>query len=186
VTATIGDKAFEAAVAAAFSFLVTRYDFTRRPLRVIAYERYVAFEKPGVKVTVVEELWNMSWVQLETTVSPIPNGRRSFGMGELEQELERIGRYRPVAGSDTVECLAEVLEQIGSDILNGDFSVLFERSRRHVEAVLRNSARTRGVSGYSSEDIHEVIFGGKLLKRRGLAQLRNAIGQYMREKFERR
>jgi hypothetical protein len=125
----------------------------------------------------------MRCVQLEAPVSPIPNGRRSFGMHELEQELERVGRYRTVAGSDTVECLAEVLEQIGSDVLNGDFSVLFERSRRHVDAVMRNSARARGV-GYSSEDIH--IFGGKLLKRRGLAQLRDAIGQYVREKFARR
>jgi hypothetical protein len=90
VTASIDHKAFEAAVAAAFSFLVTRYGFTRRRIRVIAYERYVVFEKPGVKVTVAEELWNMRCVQLEAPVSPIPNGRRSFAMHELRNA---IGQY---------------------------------------------------------------------------------------------
>jgi hypothetical protein len=71
--------------------------------------------------------------------------RRDFGLHELEQEMEKLGRYKrlpaaPVNLHESVRSLAETLKQIGNDVLNGDFGVLLARLRHHVEAVENNSS----------------------------------------------
>lgn len=135
---------FEAAVASAFSYLTDHYGYTRRPLRVIAYERFVEFNKPAATVIVQQEIGGAPWVTLVALKSVVPGLRSEFGLHELEQEMEKLGRYAPTPVSpaniqESVNVLASTLEQIGSEVLNGNFSVLFTRQQRHVDAVGKNS-----------------------------------------------
>ena len=133
-------RLFAGRVTAAFDYLVDRYGFERQPLQIIAYDRFVTFEKPGVKVIVQQELGSAPYVTLAAPKSIAPGLRREFGLHELEQEMEKLGRYqRTVASPATVEeslsLLASTLERVGVDVLYGDFSVLFARLRRHVAAI---------------------------------------------------
>jgi hypothetical protein len=131
---------FESEVAAAFQYLVDVYGFKRRLIQVIAYERFVEFEKPSAKVIVHQELGGAPAVSLVAPNSIRRGARREFGLHELEQELKRLGLLHGTASSHTnenVQDLARTLQQIGPDVLSGDFSVLFTRLQRHVDAVER-------------------------------------------------
>jgi hypothetical protein len=136
-------RAFEAAVTSAFKYLSIDYGYIRQPLRVIAYERSVEFNRAGARVIVQQEIGAAPWVTL-LAPKPIARGlRREFGLRELEQEMEKRGTYARTSASpatiqESVDLLATTLAQIGNEVLNGDFSILFERLQRHVDAVGKN------------------------------------------------
>ena len=136
------DEDFEAAVTSAFQYLVEVYGFTRRPLRVTAYERFIEFEKAAVKVVVQQEMGAGAMVSLVAPTSNVPEGRREFGLHELKQEMKRLGVFDSTLtgpADESIAGLARTLEHIGPDVLNGDFSVLFARLRRHTAAVGKSS-----------------------------------------------
>ncbi|HEX6642060.1 MAG TPA: hypothetical protein VF215_13155 [Thermoanaerobaculia bacterium] len=102
------------------------------------------FEKPAAKVIVQQELGSAPWVTLVAPQSIAPGLRREFGLHELTQELENhrlFERTAAVPGNlrESLELLAKTLERTGTDALTGDFSILFGRLRRHVDAVGKSS-----------------------------------------------
>lgn len=126
----------------AFQFLVEAYGFTRRPLRVIAYERFVEFEKTTAKVVVQQAIGTTATVSLIAPASIDAGGRREFGLHELKQEMKKRGLFEgtlPDSAEESIAGLARTLEHIGPAVLNGDFSVLFARSRRHIAAIGKSS-----------------------------------------------
>jgi hypothetical protein len=136
---------FERAVTTAFRFLVDEYGFTHGPLRDEAIERWVRYEKEGTEVVVQQELGSGLFVTLYAPAVEVPGWGRTFGLHELEQEMQRLGHYQPVpAAPATVEesaaILAGILRKIGKDVLNGDFSLLFARQRRHRAAMGKGRA----------------------------------------------
>lgn len=115
-------------------------------MTAIAHEQWITYVKPSVTVRVHRELGSGPFV---TLVAPTPierDQRCEFGLHELEQEKEKLGRYsrKPSAPSSQQESLAELavaLRGAGEDVLNGDFTILFDRHQRHLEAVSRNRDR---------------------------------------------
>jgi hypothetical protein len=137
---TVDHQVFEAAVASAFRYLADDYGYTRRPLQVIAYERWVEFDRSDAKVRVQQEMGSGPWVTLTAPNSIARGLRREFGLHELEQEMARAGKYVRASASpaniqESLDVLASTLKQVGTEVLNGDFSVLFARLQRHVDAV---------------------------------------------------
>ena len=136
-------REFAAAVPFAFAFLENEYGFVRSPKRSISYETWFEYAKPGVTVVIGFEVGTSPHVALEASASPEPGLRREFGMHELEQEMIKWRGYhrRPSAPSSIAEAvteLANTLRSIGGEVLNGDFTILFDRQRRLVAAVRRN------------------------------------------------
>ena len=137
-------ETFERAVDEAFGFLVIRYEFSRKPLRVIAYERSIEFEKDVAKVIVQQEMGGPPWVTLEAPVSVAPGLRRGFGLHELEQEMQRLGRYQqkpfsPRTLQEALLDLSEILKTIGAEVVAGNFNILFQRQLRHLDAIEKSN-----------------------------------------------
>jgi hypothetical protein len=137
--------AFDAAVSSAFRYLVDSHGFTRHPMQLLGRERVVEYEKPNVTVRVQQEIGSAPDVTLLAPKSIAPGLRRHFGLHELEQEMEKTNRYKPVPVApvslqDSVNALAIRLSLIGSDVLAGDFALLFARLQRHVDAAGLSSA----------------------------------------------
>ena len=130
-------------VSEAFAFLEHEYGFSRVGDHGQSYAHWVEYQKAGVKVVIHYEPGSPPWVALEAPASLEPGLRRDFGLHELEQEQSRKGDYHrrpsaPATLEESVVELAAILRRVGDQVLKGDFGMLFDRQRRHVEAVRRN------------------------------------------------
>lgn len=134
---------FLLSAAQAFSFLEEQHGFRRSGTDEVGYGRWITYEKPAVKIRVQHELGSAPWVSLETPDPLEPGLRREFDLHELEQEMSKRGLYQkrvtaPASIAESLNELAATLQAIGADVLNGNFEILLDRRRRHVEAVRRN------------------------------------------------
>src|SRR5438477_3976686 len=136
---------FDASVRRGFDFLIIRFGFRHVGSSMHAPECSTVYENSTTRITVAFELGSGPWVELERKVSSFLNiGRRerydlAFLLMERVPDETRTDNITDLDDPElpkVLEGLGRQLEEYGSDVLRGDFSV-FPRLRKRAEENLK-------------------------------------------------
>lgn len=142
-----GFQSFIAATKAAFSYLVTDYDFCLSATKALGPGAWVIYENGVTRVTIAYELGSEPWVEIGRL--EVRDGQvlepESIGLHLLLRERgkpleDHVKELRDIGESEIsqmVSVRAERLRTLGDDLLRGDFRAfpkLLTKAERELES----------------------------------------------------